>query len=141
MDDNRKIQAILIYFKHWGADEAWEQRRHQGIHRLMENIHSVFFDDGEEHTMKELAREVQMFNTWTTLFNTHGANSLPSMWFNIIDTLLRDMGGCPFDTNTYIQPSREAVVSANTKMKVWKIYDMCLSEEDLLSVDSIVAWL
>lgn len=138
MDEDIKIQALMVYFKYWGIEEAQKTRLHQGISLLNNKIHHVFLNDGQEHTSEELVSEVNSFNTWTKMNNPRP--HLPPLWYHIIDVLLESIGGCSFDNNQ-ITPSRESIVSRNVKMKVWAVYDMCLSDEDLMSVDSIVALL
>lgn len=140
MNDNRKIQALMIYFKHWGIEEAQKHRRDQGIYLLMNKIDRVFFDqdnddDEHTHTTPELVREIKLFNTWTSMANTR--RRVPSLWHSIINLFLQNVGGYSFE-NT-MKPTRESIVARHVNMKVWNVYDLCLSDDDLMSVDSIIA--
>lgn len=128
---DRTIQALMVYYQHWGMDEIKSRRQQEGIVSLLDKIHDVFFDDGERHSLSELVQEVALLNSWIYYS--------PNVWNNLLDHLLHQLGGYPF--HKPLELSREFKLSQKVNLRVWEVYNMCLRDEDLLSVDAIVAWL
>lgn len=137
MDNQAKIQALMIYFQHWGVEEARQRRRHEGIISLMRKTYHLFFfngiDDANEFggsTHFCLLQEVALLQDWVQWS--------PNFWPNLINEFLSEMGGYHFYRSK--TKSRQQTVSKNIGVPLWKLYKDDLSDNDLLSLDAIVAW-
>lgn len=136
MDDDVKIKVLMIYFRHWGVEEARQRRQRDGVHSLMRQIHGIFFRveksvNGVGMRFHFLIQEVALLEEWVRL--------TPDFFPNMIDKFLSPIGGYPFQRSTRAF-SREQKLARRLGLPIWMLYRMELSEQDLLSVDSIVAW-
>jgi hypothetical protein len=145
MDDATKIQVLMIYYQHWGKDEIKAQQDQNGLQRTMDKIYHLFRSKNPSSASFHLVEEVQ--------FQTALIKEIRQMSFHVhmdptiyllnqlSDTLLSSMGGCR-DLRPLYKTSYYTKLAKMLNMKsVFSIVCMDMSEQEMLSVNAIVALL
>lgn len=141
MDDNTKIQALMVYFHHWGMYETKAEQDRKAFIKTMDKIRKVFC---KENRNIDFLQEVQFKTYWVKEIQQMGSwvQGVPvaSIYLlnEIADTLLSNMGGC-HEMFPVLKKSHYFKIAKILKMNVFSIACMDLSKEDILSVNAIVA--
>lgn len=138
MDDNTKIRALMVYFRHWGKSEAQACKTVHGMNKTMMLLREEFLKDA---TMTKLEDELKRMHNY--MFDNEDTYYL---WLELADILLQDCGGC-FETimmdGLYDEEEmlldRKMVLENNLGNECDILYDYDFGYKDVLSVDAIVA--
>lgn len=143
MNDADKIRALVIYFQHWGREEARARQVAQGIRETMRLLRVFCADEeGEESLAERLGQLVGHIGTSRYL------------WVECADVLLNECGGgFPFsevrDEEGFFYDEEELLFDRKSVLEdnlnllnedtAYMIYDEDFDYDDVLSVDAIVA--
>lgn len=140
MDDADKIRVLMIYWQHWGREEARARRASGGIRETIRLLGVFCGDDDEDPApLEDKLRRV---------LGCVGSSSY--LWAECADVLLHDCGGCfpPPDDDLYDDDEellfdRKILLDDNlgprSEDASYMIYDEDFRYEHVLSVDAIVA--
>ena len=146
MDNNTKMKALMIYFDHWGIEEAKQRRQQEGYELTMNKINTCFFGKNNLVSKRDLLQEVAELEDWN---NPRGGSYSDKLyfkyfWHKLIDLLLSGLGGdidsglkSPFE----YRDARYHHVSFARRMNInlYTMYKIGLDDpKDMLSIDAIV---
>ena len=137
MNDNLKIQALMVYFLHWGKEENKAQRDLDAFITTMNKIKELFIDHNIEfHHDFDFLQEVKLMNSWIH----YGPDATMDFINRMANKLLSSMGGC--NDMLYYRPLSSPIkLSKTLDISVFDIFALGLDDDDMLSVDAIVALL
>lgn len=134
MNDNTKIQALLVYFHHWGKDEIKATQDRKALHKTMDKIKTLFIDEDLDFGQDfNFLTEVRMMRFWVQ-YGHYGTMNFMSRMANV---LLSNMGGCVgFDG---LPKSRYYQFASSLNISVMDVIRLGMTDEEMLSVSAIVA--
>lgn len=135
MNDNIKIQALMVYFNHWGMDEIKAEQDRKAFIKTMDKIKELFIDDDLEFFQDfDFLTEVRLMrHSW--LYN--GPYGIINFINKMANTLLSSMGGS-IDLDPSLNNRHYKFASA-FNISVLDIFRIGMTDEDMLSVNAIVA--
>lgn len=124
MDDSLKIKALMIYFEHWGKDEARIYKNLDGLKRFNEQVHSEY--DSRYETALE------------ALKNTN-KNSI-RFWHSVVGCLLPGMDHWVEYYDYMTKPLYAKIKFAdNIGAVFYNIAHINVGDEKMKQVDAIIA--
>lgn len=133
--DHRKIEGLMVYYKHWGMDEIKKSRKITGFIATMEKIKSLFIDDDIEFAQDfNFLREVMLMDNWVH----YGPASAIDFINKIVDVLLADYGGsCKL--YKHLHYTNYWKLAQSIGVPVHRIYCLQMTDEQMRNVDAIVS--
>lgn len=141
VEDADKIRALMIYYQHWGKEEARAQRAADGINETIRLLRVFCVEDDEV-----LADKLRHLLTHIGISRY--------LWVECADVLLNQCGGCfpssdGLDEDGFFYDDEELLfhrkivlednLNAHNEDTASMIYDDAFSYDDVLSVDAILA--
>jgi hypothetical protein len=134
MNDYTKIQALMVYFHHWGRDEIKAEQDRKALHQTMDKIKTLFIDEDLEFAQDfDFVNEIRMMRFWVQ----YGPYGTMNFLNRIANILLSSMGGC--DNLEHSSKNRYYQFASSLNISVLDVFRIGMTEEDMLSVNAIVA--
>lgn len=129
MNDDLKIQTLMIYLHHWGKEQTEIRKKIQGIQRTIKTISQQFQPNSNRPNI--IIHELSQYNEWY----------IPWFWQALANDLLQELGGIPTDVNMLWTKSPIVRFLENSH-KIGLIHQITKfhpSDDNMRSVDAIVA--
>lgn len=124
MDDTLKIKALMIFFEHWGREEARIYKNLDGLKRFNQHIHKTY--DSRYETALETLKDIDM--------------SSLRFWYSMVDCLLPDMDHWVEYYDFITKPLYAKIKFAeNIGAVFYDVAHMDMADEKMKQVDAIVA--
>ena len=124
MDDTLKIKALMIYFEHWGKEEARIYENMDGLKRFDKHVHTTY--DSRYETALEALKNTDMSST--------------RFWYSMVDCLLPGMDHWVEYYDFMTKPIYAKIKFAeNIGAAFYDIAHINVAEEKMKQVDAIIA--
>lgn len=123
MDDQQKIQALMIYFQHWGKEQHRAFQTAQGAHATTQIVCNLFP------------------NIIETFTSSYGSNYPIPHWFwhELTHDLLHSLGGIPDDSLLLWTRSPHRRAAHHLGLDINTVWAQQMPDYQVRQVDAIVA--
>lgn len=133
--DNNKINALMIYYKHWGIDEIKMSRKLTGFIQTMNKIKSLFIVPDDDFAQDiDFLTEVVLMESWIH----YGPASTMDFLNKMANVLLSNYGGVMGMYN-YHHHTYEWKLAKSVGISVYHVYSIGMTDSEMRNVDAIVS--
>ena len=120
----------MIYYRHWGHDQAQCLKIIHGANNTIRKVHDQFH---LEHGPINIIEELSQYNGWHRLG--------PWFWQNLTDSLLEELGGIPMEIDMVWTKNPLRRLADNTRQPISFYLKIRPNKDQVRAMDAIIALL